>query len=396
MMEKANKFGSSKSMISIFIFMIGIAIAPLTIGLAIAADIFWQGDVGGNMYAPSDAQNVGIGTAAPKAKLHVSNGAFLVEGDQGTIEGLANLGTGNRLMWIPSLAAFRVGRIDNQGFTVVNGAESYFWALSNIGEESIGLGTDTLASKLGSIAIGFYANSSGEDSISIGGSSQAVADGSVAIGPWAQANQLRSIAIGFFSQANAADSIAIGNSVKNTFSKSLVVGFSTQTPSLFVDRYGTIFNGVPQQGAPRYTMAVNGNASINGNLLLGVTAVEAGTHKIAVRGSIKAEEIVVATTWADYVFNENYALPPLSEVAAYIKKNKRLPEIPTGTQIEREGLKMADMMALQMKKIEELTLYAIELKKENETLKAELCENRKDLLERLQVLETALSGTVFK
>ena len=74
----------------------------------------------------------------------------------------------------------------------------------------------------------------------------------------------------------------------------------------------------------------------------------------------------------DYVFEEDYNLPSLEEVEAYIKANKHLPEIPSAAEFEANGIQLGKMSFDLLKKVEELTLYMIELKKENEALKARI------------------------
>ncbi len=63
---------------------------------------------------------------------------------------------------------------------------------------------------------------------------------------------------------------------------------------------------------------------------------------------------------------------PLSDLERYVKINKHLPEIPSSSQVEKEGVNLGEMQGMILKKIEELTLYMIELKKENEVLKAQI------------------------
>ncbi|SDX71243.1 hypothetical protein SAMN05444410_1361, partial [Hydrobacter penzbergensis] len=53
-------------------------------------------------------------------------------------------------------------------------------------------------------------------------------------------------------------------------------------------------------------------------------------------------------------------------------KNKHLPDIPTANEVEKKGISVGDNQALLLKKIEELTLYVIDLKKENRLLKKEV------------------------
>jgi len=113
----------------------------------------------------------------------------------------------------------------------------------------------------------------------------------------------------------------------------------------------------------------------NGNVGIGTdNAVE----KLTVYGKVKATEFwATLTGWPDYVFNEDYNLTPLGELKQYIKENKHLPDIPTEEEIIENGVMLAEMDALIMKKIEELTLYIIEqqdqidkLMQENEELKS--------------------------
>ena len=65
----------------------------------------------------------------------------------------------------------------------------------------------------------------------------------------------------------------------------------------------------------------------------------------------------------DYVFEEGYDLSTLEEVEAYIKDNKHLPEVPSAKEMEENGIELAQMNMLLLKKIEELTLHLIEQNK---------------------------------
>ncbi len=102
-------------------------------------------------------------------------------------------------------------------------------------------------------------------------------------------------------------------------------------------------------------------------------------YRLYVNGGILTTKVKVANycslSWADYVFANDYNLTPLSEVESFIKENKHLPNIPSATELEKEGLDLGVMQSLQMAKIEELTLYIIEMKKEIETLKKDQLKN---------------------
>jgi len=89
------------------------------------------------------------------------------------------------------------------------------------------------------------------------------------------------------------------------------------------------------------------------------------TEKLAVNGKIRAKEIKVeASNWPDYVFEEGYKVGTLEALESYIKANKHLPDMPTAKQIETSGLELGEVVKLQQKKIEELTLHLIEKDKQ--------------------------------
>ncbi len=109
----------------------------------------------------------------------------------------------------------------------------------------------------------------------------------------------------------------------------------------------------------------------DGNVGIGTT--NPGSYKLAVEGTLGARKVKVTQVnpWADYVFEDNYKLPSLQELEKFIRINKHLPEVPSGSEVERNGLDLGDNQALLLKKIEELTLYIINQQKEIDTLKAE-------------------------
>jgi hypothetical protein len=107
----------------------------------------------------------------------------------------------------------------------------------------------------------------------------------------------------------------------------------------------------------------------NGNIGIGTSTPD---NKLDVLGVIRANEVIVETGWADYVFQDDYKLKPLSEVEAFIKENKHLPSVPSAAKIQDKGAHVAELMTKMMEKIEELTLYSIEQKKEIDELKRRL------------------------
>ncbi len=118
----------------------------------------------------------------------------------------------------------------------------------------------------------------------------------------------------------------------------------------------------------------------NGNVLMGTTT-DVG-YKLAVKGNIITEKVKVklySAVWPDYVFNKEYILPTLKEIEMFIQKNNHLPGVPSAATIEKEGLDLGDGQAVLLKKIEELTLYMIEVNKKVERLEAENVMMKKKL-----------------
>ena len=114
-------------------------------------------------------------------------------------------------------------------------------------------------------------------------------------------------------------------------------------------------------------------------------------YSLYVKDGILTDKVKVAVynsaAWADYVFNKDYKLLSLPEVEAYIKTNKHLPGIPSADEVVKEGLDMATMDAKLLEKIEELTLYMIEMKKENEQMKKENTVIKEELTAIKQLLK---------
>jgi hypothetical protein len=142
---------------------------------------------------------------------------------------------------------------------------------------------------------------------------------------------------------------------------------------LRVDKDGNV--GIATGETNGYQLAVNGNSSFTGAVGIGTT--NTGSFKLAVEGKIGARGIKVTmeNPFPDYVFEPTYQLRPLAHLEQYINQNKHLPGIPSAAEVKKEGgIELGDMNVKLLEKIEELTLYVIELKKENEQMKKEIAE----------------------
>jgi len=84
--------------------------------------------------------------------------------------------------------------------------------------------------------------------------------------------------------------------------------------------------------------------------------------------AIQVRNDAMGLAWYDHVFNADYDLMPLSEVEKFVATNKHLPTIPTQADVNRDGINLAEMDGLLLKKVEELTLYIIDQQKQIQEL----------------------------
>ncbi|WP_461630278.1 hypothetical protein [Labilibaculum euxinus] len=161
--------------------------------------------------------------------------------------------------------------------------------------------------------------------------------------------------------------------------------------------YDGIANSLPfkQVNGPNHSYLVSPNSKLNqkgatinytsyflgggvnfmeGQLGIGIQDVHGNKLAVAgnaaINGTLMAKEVKVQTNvWADFVFNDDYHLTGLMELESFIKTNNHLPDIPSEEKVLEEGVSLGKMDAKLLQKIEELTLYVIDLSKSVETLK---------------------------
>jgi hypothetical protein len=108
----------------------------------------------------------------------------------------------------------------------------------------------------------------------------------------------------------------------------------------------------------------------------GYMQIHNGTQKtlqLDTDGLLHARRIKVdVVSWPDYVFDPNYELPTIEEVADYIEENNHLPGIPDAATMEKDGIDLTETNKMLVEQVEEQMLYIIELKKELEALKVEI------------------------
>jgi hypothetical protein len=136
---------------------------------------------------------------------------------------------------------------------------------------------------------------------------------------------------------------------------------------------GMVFT-VSQSGGDTGTWAAGSGGSVyftGGNVGIGTTSPQ---HLLQIAGTIGAEEVIVSSTGADYVFDPGYRLAPLTEIAEYVARHHHLPAIPAADEMKNGGVSVGEMQAKLLAKIEELTLYMIQQEEQNLELRRRIAQ----------------------
>lgn len=147
---------------------------------------------------------------------------------------------------------------------------------------------------------------------------------------------------------------------------------ATSTSKVIIGGYLDYVPGLPHKFVVQNGSAlIEGNMITNGNIGIGTQNFIDGadTYRLSVKGAIRAERVKVYTTWADYVFEKEYHLPTLEEVEKHIVEKGHLQDIPSAKEVEANGIELGEMNKLLLQKVEELTLYIIQLNKDIKNLK---------------------------
>lgn len=158
-----------------------------------------------------------------------------------------------------------------------------------------------------------------------------------------------------------------------TFEPDLVVNGAVYADAFYKN------DGTPIGGSGESLWSSQGASVINysGKVIVGTDSYspdENTEFNLFVDNGIITEKVKVSAAgqWPDYVFEEGYDLPEISELEKHIKEHKHLPNVPSAEEIEEEGIDMAEMDARLLEKIEELTLYLIEQDKKMKLLEEEI------------------------
>ncbi len=142
------------------------------------------------------------------------------------------------------------------------------------------------------------------------------------------------------------------------------VGIGTVTPQAKLDimsELGDALN-VDVSGDDALSIPFSGEVIVESELLVNTTSGKPG-YKVSVNGKIVCEEVLVQASedWPDYVFAKDYVLMEMPVLRDYLRKEQHLPGIPTASEVADDGIKVGDMQKRLLEKIEEMTLYILEL-----------------------------------
>ncbi|UQB68879.1 hypothetical protein [Epilithonimonas zeae] len=381
-------------------------------------------------YNTTGAANTAVGSNALRANLTgTSNTAFGVNsmmantaGSENTAVGLNSLGGSGTINHNTAIGFAAMSRYNANNTNSVSYNTGIGWAaIGNIinGNNNTALGGGalrTMTTGNNNIAIGYNSAvtlTSGNNNILIGNNintSASTADNQLNIGNWIY-GQNGKIGIGGLSDVNLGLKVYGRTQIKSDINSD---GFAVLNDISNVDNGASLVflrYGQYQPNNPG-VLDVSGFVSpslyeqffslkANGKLFLGtstnLTCSDCSTYRLFVKDGIRTEKIKVdiasVNGWADYVFKKDYKLASLEDVETYINNMGHLPNIPSADELVKNGLDLAKMDAKLLEKIEELTLYNIDLYKSNKILKDQLNQQQLTidmLLQKVEKLEANL------
>lgn len=177
---------------------------------------------------------------------------------------------------------------------------------------------------------------------------------------WAHKNGI------FINQSNTNDySYAQLVQTDNNLTKALAVKSASGTEGFRVWGDGSINVTVDNDPASKSTAPIVVNYS---DLSIPNTQE---VFKVTSAGKVWCTELEVAPigTFPDYVFEESYQRLSITELHKFITDYGHLPNIPSAKEIDERGsVPVAELQLKILEKVEELSLYVIELEKKNRIL----------------------------
>jgi hypothetical protein len=366
----------------------------------------------------ADNGKIGIGTKEPQAKLDVVGS---IKAASATIEGIISIpnaspatglqenalvfGITHGLQPYPAPSRWGIERVysNTQGYglnfwkydfgTVYGGGAGFRTMLFFNDSDNVGIGTDNPQAKLdvngsfkarsASIAGKFSADTiSVTKKLSIGTNSFLT---NLQIGDtWTFQDASEGKNMGRNTYHNGANDVRIQSGVASriAFNNSgdiLLQATASGSAGQSISRWNTVIFanngdvGIGTIDAPTAKLEVNGDFKAQSADIVGViTGNDLNVESAKVSGLLCAKEIRVSLSgspcWPDYVFSKDYKLMPLKELERYISENKHIPNVPSAAEVETNGINVGEMNTILLQKVEELTLYILDLQKQIDEL----------------------------
>jgi hypothetical protein len=311
----------------------------------------------------------------------------------------------------------------NAGYNNTTGLSNSFIGTNagysnTIGGDNLFLGSESGRLNIGGTANTFignvsgYANTSGSQNLFLGalaGSTNTTGNNNTyigfnALGSGANATTLSNTTIiGANATASVSNTVILGNAATTITGQGLAAGVSglrfanlnstSATTAiggskvLTVDASGNVIlatlnagtlNSVGSNGPVAESTWKNQDGYLYNNSTNGVVINGSGLegNALIVKGGVLSKEVNVkidgSDSWPDYVFKPNYKRMTLEEVERFININGHLPNVPSATEMAQTGNNLGKTDIKLLEKVEELTLYLLEMKKANDAQSAEI------------------------
>ena len=171
---------------------------------------------------------------------------------------------------------------------------------------------------------------------------------------------------------SGTEKFAIGYTVSDNRPNFFIWSHIRQKTSLFIDGANGM-TGLDTEW-PVAKLDINGDLHVQDKVGIGCVAPSSDLYKLFVEGGIEARDIkVTINTFPDYCFETDYKLMSIKELDNFISSNKHLPELPSAQEVKNNnGFEVGGMQIKLIKKIEEQTLYIIDLQKQIDELRKQL------------------------
>jgi len=225
------------------------------------------------------AQNIGIGTNTPLARLHVVDSNVLFTGTAAlpplvSAYNPPQSGAGTRFMWYASLGALRAG--------YVNGTQ---WDKINIGRLSVAIGHNGIARGEASIALGLVPIATADYAVSIGYNNTASGLYATALGAQTIASGIGATSMGNQTQATGPNAVSMGLQTTASGFHSTSMGYQTTAGGDISTSMGqqtlASAQGSTAMGSITTASGISSTSMGNGTIASGFTSTAMGNGTIA-------------------------------------------------------------------------------------------------------------------